>query len=38
LATRVVVSHGEKRGTITIEYYGSDDLNRILGELQIKED
>lgn len=35
LATRVVVHHGEKRGSITIEYYGSDDLNRILGELGI---
>lgn len=35
LATRVVISHGEKRGSITIEYYGSDDLNRILGELGI---
>lgn len=35
LATRVVVQHGEKRGSITIEYYGSDDLNRILGELGI---
>ncbi len=35
LATRVVVHHGEKRGTVTIEYYGNDDLNRILGELGI---
>jgi ParB family transcriptional regulator, chromosome partitioning protein len=35
LATRVIVHHGEKRGTISIEYYGSDDLNRILGELGI---
>ena len=38
LATRVVVHHGEKRGTITIEYYGNDDLNRILGELGVKGD
>ena len=34
-ATRVVIHHGDKRGTISIEYYGSDDLNRILGELGI---
>lgn len=38
LATRVVMHHGEKRGTITIEYYGSDDLNRLLSELGIKDD
>lgn len=38
LATRVVIHHGEKRGTITIEYYGNDDLNRILSELQISEE
>jgi ParB family chromosome partitioning protein len=36
LATRVVIHHGDKRGTISIEYYGSDDLNRILGELGIE--
>lgn len=35
LATRVVIHHGNKHGNITIEYYGSDDLNRILGELGI---
>ena len=35
LATRVVIHHGDKRGTISIEYYGSDDLNRILGELGV---
>ncbi len=38
LATRVMVHHGDKRGTITIEYYGNDDLNRILGELGLKAD
>lgn len=38
LATRVVIHHGDKRGTITIEYYGSDDLNRILGEIGISGD
>jgi hypothetical protein len=30
LATRVQVSHSEKKGQIQIEYYGTDDLNRIL--------
>jgi len=38
LATRVVVHHGDKRGTINIEYYGNDDLNRILGELGIADE
>lgn len=38
LATRVVIHHGDKRGNITIEYYGTDDLNRILGELGISPD
>jgi ParB family chromosome partitioning protein len=30
LATRVTLEHGEKRGLIEIEYYGTDDLQRIL--------
>jgi ParB family chromosome partitioning protein len=30
LATRVILQHGEKRGRIEIEYYGKDDLQRIL--------
>lgn len=38
LATRVVIQHGEKQGQITIEYYGSDDLQRILGEIGIESD
>jgi len=33
LGTRVTVHHGEKRGRIEIEYYGSDDLQRILAAL-----
>jgi ParB family chromosome partitioning protein len=33
LATRVVLHHGEKRGTIEIEYFGNDDLQRVLGLL-----
>ncbi|MEO6055122.1 MAG: ParB/RepB/Spo0J family partition protein [Chthoniobacterales bacterium] len=38
LATRVVIHHSEKSGTINIDYYGNDDLQRILGELGIKTD
>lgn len=38
LATRVVIHHGEKQGTIHIEYYGRDDLDRILSELSITTD
>ncbi|MEI6278973.1 MAG: ParB/RepB/Spo0J family partition protein [Verrucomicrobiae bacterium] len=38
LATRVVIHHGEKKGSIHIEYYGSDDLNRILGTLGMAEE
>ncbi len=30
LSTHVVISHGEKRGKIEIEYYGNDDLQRLL--------
>ncbi|HEV2840192.1 MAG TPA: ParB/RepB/Spo0J family partition protein [Chthoniobacterales bacterium] len=33
LGTRVVVHHGEKRGRIEIEYYGNDDLQRVLAAL-----
>lgn len=38
LATRVVIQHGEKQGSITIEYYGNDDLHRILDELGVRAD
>jgi ParB family transcriptional regulator, chromosome partitioning protein len=38
LSTRVSLQHGEKRGHIQIEYYGSDDLNRILSLLGIEEE
>jgi ParB family chromosome partitioning protein len=37
-STRVVVNHSEKKGTIAIEYYGSDDLNRILSEIGVQAD
>jgi ParB family chromosome partitioning protein len=33
LATHVVIRHGDKRGRIEIEYYGNDDLQRIVTAL-----
>jgi len=33
LATRVMIHHGEKRGRIEIEYYGENDLDRIVSAL-----
>jgi ParB family chromosome partitioning protein len=30
LGTRVILHHGEKQGRIEIEYYGPDDLQRIM--------
>jgi ParB family chromosome partitioning protein len=33
LATHVTVHHGDKRGRIEIEYYGNDDLQRIVNAL-----
>jgi ParB family chromosome partitioning protein len=33
LATHVTVHHGQKRGRIEIEYYGTDDLQRIVTAL-----
>jgi len=38
LATHVTLHHGEKRGRIEIEYYGNDDLQRLLGVLGLKPD
>ena len=38
LATHVSVRHGDKRGQIEIEYYGNDDLQRILGLLGVEPD
>jgi len=34
--TRVLISHGKKRGRIQIEYYSTEDLNRILDMLAPK--
>lgn len=33
LSTRVVIHHSNKKGSIHIEYYGADDMNRILATL-----
>ena len=35
LGTHVSVHHGKKKGRIEIEYYGNDDLARLLGILGI---
>lgn len=37
LGTRVRILHGKKRGRIQIEYYSTDDLNRILDILESKK-
>jgi len=33
--TRCMLKHGAKKGKLTIEYYGNEDLNRILGKLGV---
>ena len=38
LATHVTIHHGEKRGRIEIEYYGSDDLERVVTKLGLPPD
>ncbi|MEI8340115.1 MAG: ParB/RepB/Spo0J family partition protein [Verrucomicrobiota bacterium] len=38
LATHVSVQPGEKRGRIEIEYYGTDDLNRLLGVIGLPDE
>src|SRR3989442_9447516 len=35
LATHVTIHHGDKRGRIEIEYYGTDDLQRIVAALRL---
>lgn len=37
-STRVAISHSDKKGHISIEYYGSDDLHRLLGEFGVSTD
>lgn len=36
LGTHVSVHHGKKKGRIEIEYYGNDDLSRLLGMLGVE--
>lgn len=38
LATHVTIHHGEKRGRIEIEYYGPDDLERVVTKLGLPPD
>ena len=38
LATHVTIHHGEKRGRIEIEFYGSDDLERVVSALGLPPD
>lgn len=37
-ATNVTVNHGEKKGKIEIEYFGNDDLSRLLQLLGLPEE
>src|SRR5262252_7724235 len=37
LATHVAIHHGDKRGRIEIEYYGTDDLQRVVNALGLPE-
>ena len=34
--TRCMLKHGAKKGKLTIEYFGNEDLDRILEKLGIK--
>jgi len=38
LGTHVTIHHGEKRGKIEIEYYGNDDLQRVVTGLGLKSE
>jgi len=38
LATHVTIHHGEKRGRIEIEFYGNDDLERVVNALGLPPD
>ncbi|MCG8598902.1 MAG: transcriptional regulator, partial [Verrucomicrobiales bacterium] len=37
-STNIAIQHGDKRGKIEIEYYGNDDLGRILELMGIRLD
>ena len=36
--TGISLHHGDKKGHISIDYYGNDDLHRLLGELGVQLD
>ncbi len=38
LGTHVTLHHGEKRGSVEIEYYGVDDLNRLLDLIHLPKE
>jgi ParB family chromosome partitioning protein len=38
LSTRVEIHHGDEKGRILIEYYGNDDLQRLLGQLGLPQE
>ena len=37
-STNVILKHGDKKGKIEIEYYGNDDLSRVLGLMGVDLD
>jgi ParB family transcriptional regulator, chromosome partitioning protein len=37
-STNVAVSHSDKKGKIEIDYYGTDDLNRLLALMKVEEE
>jgi ParB family chromosome partitioning protein len=37
-STNVSITHGEKKGRIEIDYYGVDDLNRMLSLMKVEEE
>jgi ParB family transcriptional regulator, chromosome partitioning protein len=37
-STNVSVTHGDKKGKIEIDYYGTDDLNRLLALMKVQEE
>jgi ParB family chromosome partitioning protein len=38
LSTRVEIHHGDAKGRVLIEYYGNDDLQRLLGQLGLPQE
>jgi len=38
LSTNVSIQHGDKKGRIEIDYYGTEDMNRLLALLGVEEE